>query len=385
MQEILLLLYANNFFSLANYIALGMLLVVVYNCRGKLYVPKDGAFGFLLLASLSYMVLYIMNFGMPPSSSFFLRFLAPILLFYFGFMIGRDGEERLKKSILFIGFGGFIHGALNIITNLNTNFLIVEGRQYNDIYGGYISGTLQSLFFVVVCSLLAYFISEKEHKWLKIVGIASVLIALYGSFTNASRTLIFLTIIVFFVGVLIYQYEKTSFLTAMTRTVAIFVAIALIAVLVIWLDLFSVQEWFANSSLGRRTAVFQNSGASIKQNDRWIYASDILKLLPSNLLVGMNYPHYAHNLWVDVAKDAGIVPFFGYIVFALLSVKNGFIVLTNQEMKAHDKVFLLTVLLGLFMVFFTEPVMQGSPITFSIFCFVVGGVSSITQLQQKGI
>lgn len=385
MQEILLLLYANNFFSLANYIALGILLIVVYSGRGTLYIPRDGAFAFLILASLSYMVLYIRNFDMPSSSSFFLRFLAPILLYYFGFMIGRDGEERLKKCILFIGFGGFIHGALNIITNLNVNFLTVEGRQYNDIYGGYLSGTLQSLFFVVVCSLLLYFVTEKEHKWLKIAGIASVFIALYGSVTNASRTLIFLTIIVFFVGVLIYQYEKTSFLTAMARTTALLVTIALIAALIIWLDLFHVQEWFANSSLGRRTLLFQNSGASIAQNDRWIYASDILKLLPSNLLGGMNYPHYAHNLWVDVAKDAGIVPFLGYIAFALLSIRNGFRVLTNQEMKARDKVFLVTVLSGLFMVFFTEPVMQGSPITFTIFCFVVGGVSSITQLQKTDI
>ena len=385
MQEILLLLYANNFFSLANYIALGMLIMVVYNGRGTLYIPKEGTFGFLILASLSYMVLYIRNYDMPSLSLFFMRFLAPILLYYFGFMIGRDGEERLKKCILFIGFGGFIHGALNIITNLNVNFLTVEGRQYNDIYGDYLSGTLQSLFFVVVCSLLVYFVSEKEHKWLKIVGIASVLIALYGSITNASRTLIFLTVIVFFAGVLIYQYEKTSFLTAMTKTVALFVALAIIAVLIIWLDLFHVQEWFANSSLGRRTAVFQNSGASIAQNDRWTYASDILKLLPSNLLGGINYPHYAHNLWIDVAKDAGIVPFLGYVVFALLSVRNGFIVLTNREMKVSDKVFLITVLLGLFMVFFTEPVMQGSPITFTIFCFVVGGVSSITQLQKTGI
>lgn len=382
MQEILLFLYANNFLCLANYIALGMLLLFVYRGRGKLYIPKDGTFGFLVLASLSYMTLYVRNFEMPSSSSFFLRFLAPILLYYFGFMIGSDGDKYLKKCILFIGFGGFVHGFLNIITNLDVDFLLVEGRQYNDIYGGNLSGTLQSLYFVVICSLLPYFILEKGNRWLKISGMASVLIAFYGSITNASRTLILLTIIIFFVGILIYQCEKTNFLTAITKTAIIIMVIALIVMLIIWFDLFHVQEWYAESSLGRRMVLNQSSGSSIEQNDRWKYASDILKQLPFNLLGGINYPHYAHNLWVDVAKDAGIIPFVAYIIFAVLTVRNGFEMLTNRKMKVYDKMFFLTVLLGLFMVFFTEPVMQGSPITFTIFCFIVGGVSSIIRLQK---
>lgn len=379
MQEILLLFYANNFLSLANYIALGMLFLFICKDGGRLYIPKDCAFGFLILASLSYMILYIRNFGMPSLSSFFLRFLAPILLYYFGFRIGRDGRGYLKRCVLAIGFGGFIHGLLNIITNLRVNFLLVEGRQYKDIYGGNLSGTLQSLFFVIVCSLLAYFFFEKENKWLKIVGVASVFIALYGSITNASRTLIFLTMIIFFVGILIYQCNEANFLIAMMKTSAIIIVFVFVTMFAIWIDLFHVQEWFTESSLGMRMTLYKNSGASIVHNARWRYTSDILRLLPSNLLGGMDYPHYAHNLWVDVAKDAGVIPFVLYVVFAVLSVRNGFKVLIDRKVTLYDKMVFVPVLLGLFLVFFTEPVVQGSPITFTIFCFIVGGLSSITQ------
>jgi hypothetical protein len=382
MQEILLLLYANNFLTLANYIALGLLLLFVLKSGGRLYILRDMAFASLVLASLSYMVLYLKNAGMPSASSFFLRFVAPILLYYFGFMVGKEGTEKLKRNVLFIGFGGFLHGFLNIITNRDTDFLTIEGRSYNDIYGGNLSGTLQSLLFVVMCSLLSFLVLERENKWLKILGIASACIALYGAVTNASRTLIYLTVIVFFVGMLIYQREKTNLLTGVAKTTAILMVAALIVGLIIWLDLFRVQEWFSESALGQRLSQ-QTDGSSVSQNARWTYASDILKLLPSYPLGGMNYPHYAHNLWVDIAKDAGIIPFAAYIVFALLSVKAGWRVLVDKKMKVLDKVFFVTVLLGLFMVFFTEPVMEGSPITFTIFCFIVGGVSSAMQSEQK--
>lgn len=382
MQELLLLLYANNFFSLANYIVLALLALCIFKDRGKLYIPREGGFITLTIACLSYMVLYIKNFGMPSSSSFFLRFIAPILLYYMGTVIGKDGNDRLRKCILYIGIGGFFHGFLNIVTNRNVNFLLINGRQYNDIYGGTLSGTLQSLFFVVICSLLFYFIFEEKNKWIKAGGILCVLIGLYGSITNASRTLIFLTLIVFCAGIAIYQYEKTNFVTAVARTTGIALSLAIVTMVIIWLDLFNVQEWFAGTSLGQRAIMYGSSGSSIAQNDRWIYASQIMKLLPSNLLGGMDYPHYAHNLWVDVAKEAGVIPFIFFVCFALLSIKEGIKLLVDKKMQVFDKIFFICTLLGLFMVFFTEPIMQGSPITFTIFCFVVGGVSSIIRIQK---
>lgn len=382
MEEILLLLYANNFFNLANYILLVLLALFLRKSKGKIFVPRNGAFVFLLIASLTYMVFYIRNFGMPSSTLFFLRFLAPILMYYYGVMIGKDGTQRLRRCILYIGIGGFIHGALNVVTNRNVNFLLINGRQYNDIYGGYISGTLQSLYFVIMCSLLFNFIFEGKNKWMKLGGVFCVLIGLYGSISNASRTPIYVTVLVFIAGILIYQHEKTNFISAIARTSGIVLGLALIAILIVWFDLFHVKEWYAGTSLGRRAVMYAKAGNTLTDNDRWTYASDILKMLPSNPFGNVSYPNFAHNLWVDVAKEAGVVPFLAYIGFALSAIRIGVKLFNDKQIQIFDKIFFIAVLVGLFMVFFTEPIMQGSPITFSFFCFIVGGVATTMQVRS---
>jgi hypothetical protein len=81
------------------------------------------------------MFIYLKNFEFPGFSSFFLRFIAPIALFYVGIFRGGKGVNRFKNDMLIIGFAEFIHGFLNVIMNRNIIVLEMEGRQYQDIYG----------------------------------------------------------------------------------------------------------------------------------------------------------------------------------------------------------------------------------------------------------
>lgn len=372
MEEILLLLYANNFYNFANYLALVLLVALIWKNHGRLVIPRSASFGLLLLSSISYMLIYTRNYGSMSSSTFFLRFLAPIILYYIGYVIGNDGVMRLRNCILLIATGGFLHGFLNVLTNRNVDFLLISGRQYNDIYGGYLSGTLSNLYFVMICSLAYYFIVLEKNKIIKWLGVFSVLFGLYGSISNASRTLIFVTLIVFVTTILMHQYYKTNLLSAITNTGGIVLLLALVVLIVVWMDLFRVQEWFASTSLGRRSSVTL-VGNTFAQNDRWTFAGETLKMLPSNLFGNMNYNHYAHNLWVDIAKEAGIIPFVSYILFAVSSILATVKAMRGDHYRNEEKLIIISSLMGIFMVFFTEPVMQGSPITFTLFCFIVGG------------
>lgn len=382
MEEVLLLLYANNFFNCANYLALLMPVVLVWKNHGKLIVPKEVSFYLLIFSSLSYMVIYIYNYGILSLSAFFLRGIAPIILYHSGYVVGIDGFSRVGKCVLIMAIGGFLHGFLNVITNLNVNFLLINGRQYNDIYGGYLSGTLQNLYFISICSLALYFIAVEKNKRMKLIGTCCILFGLYGSITNASRTLLFITLIVFMASILIYQCNKTNFLFAITNTGGIILSLSLIALLVIWTDMFHVQEWFASTALGRRESI-AFAGSTFLQNDRWVYAREILRRLPANPMGNIDYSHYAHNLWLDIAKESGIIPFILYISYSISAVILAVRAIKNNSYELKDKLLIFSPSLGIFLTFFSEPIMQGHPITFTVFCFIVGGVSSALRGQRR--
>ena len=379
MMRILLFLFSNNFFSFANYIAFFMLGYEVFiNRRIALVKVKTPAFLFLVVGSLAFMTISMYNGYDLTSSTFCLRFIVPILLFYIGYTRGMKGFESLKVDVYWISFATFIHGFLNVITNRNVNILTIAGRQYQDIYGGPISATLQNLFFVLSSALFFYFLVYEKRKSLKIIGVFATLGGVYGSIANASRTLLYVTVLIFIMCLFLHLVLTHNIASGIIRGIIVVCGILLIVFTIMWLDLFGVQEWFVNTALGQRelTSVVRNS---ISQNSRWVYAGDILELLPQYPLGNMPYNHFAHNLWVDIAKETGVIPFILYIAFVIAALFEGGKYFFNVKGESEKAIFIAAIIVAHVLVFFTEPIMEGSPLMFAIFCFIVGGVSSLTK------
>ena len=382
MYDVLIFLYANNFFHYANYLLVVMFLYSIVQKKFAIVRVRTISFIFLLMGSMTYCGLFLRNYDMPETSTFMLRFISPIIMFYMGYVIGLKGIEVLKKEIILIAFAGCLHGLMNVVTNRNLDILSVAGRQYQDIYGGSISGTLQNLFFIASSALLFYFFVCTKTKKLKIIGTLAGLSGILASIVNASRTIIYVTILIFMFSLFVYLLQQYNFETAIARFGIVALVLLFIAVFVMWLDLFHIQELLANSALGRRetTAV---ATSSVAQNLRWTYAGDILRLLPKYPFGGVEYDHYAHNLWVDIAREAGIIPFILYILFAISAIKEGIVYYRDNSNKIINKIFILSILITYLLVFFTEPIMDGSPISFSLFCFALGGVSALNKMSMR--
>lgn len=381
MYNILLFLYANNFLNMANYILLMFVLVRLFDSKMKIKLLKSNTFLLLVLGSFTYCLLYLDNYDFIDKSSFSLRFIAPVILFYWGFIIGVDGVDRIKKSIVLIAFAGCMHGFMNVFENRNVDILSIAGRQYQDIYGGVISGTLQNLFFVVSSALLFYFVVCAGDRKYRIVGIIMGLSGSIASVINASRTMIAVTIIVFVFSLFLYLYLNHNFETSiiyfLSISIVMFVGIAFIW----WMNIFNVQELLYNSALGRREAMAVAS-SSIVQNIRWTYAVDILKVLPSYPLGGIPYYYYAHNLWVDIARESGIIPFVLYVLFTIASVVET-VQFYRNSYKVEDIVFIVPIVISFIVVFFTEPIMDGAPLSFSLFAFIIGAIVSLNKKPMK--
>lgn len=381
MYELLLALFSNNFMYYANFFMVIIFAYMIYKEKFKYYITGSVTFFVLIIGTLSYCILYLKNYDNPSSSILLLRYIAPLVLFYCGFIRVREGVNTLKNDTMVIAFSSCLHGILNVFYNRNLNILTIAGRQYNDIYGDVIAGTLQNLFFVTSSALLFYFISVEKHKVLKMTGVIASLCGVYGSIMNASRTMIIVTFLVFFISMFIYMHTKYGFSSAIFRYFCVVLALLIGVFLCLWLDLFNIQEWFANTALGKRASI-NTSGHMILDNVRWTYSIDILKLLPQYPFGGVPYASYAHNLWVDIAKEAGVIPFVLYILFFICIIKTTMLFYGNKNVDYSYKVFFVPIVITFFLVFFTEPIMEGMPIIFSLFCFVVGGLTGFNKASK---
>lgn len=382
--RLLLFLCANDFFWYGSYF---IVLLLLYNIviDKKFAVIKINSITFicLILASISYGVLLLYNdfYTTLSKSTFFLRVIGPPSLFYIGYSRGFKGYLSLKKDIMIIVFAIFTHGFLNVIINRNVDVLLLQGRYYQDIYRGIVSATLQNLMFIFTSALLFYFLVYEKQKKMKILGIFTGIFGIYGSINNASRTILVLVIFIFFICLFFNLYLKYGLLGVIRAGVIMSVLIFL-AIVVVRFNLFGIQEWYTKTPLGRRMQG-ELVEADLLKNSRWTYAKQILEMILDYPLGKIPSEHYAHNFWIDIAKETGILPFVFYGLFIISSLKNVFIYIRKNYLKKERIIFIGSLIFISVVIFFIEPIMQASPLTFGIYCFLIGGVLSLSKIQKN--
>ena len=382
MYEVLTFLYAFNYHNYGFLVAAVIVFFLLNQNDFSLTFTSDPIFRYLLVGSVVFMGLSLRYYGMPLLSSFVNLFIAPMILFVYGYMLAMDEYDRFQRNVIVMAFATFLHGLLNIIMNINVDVLSRVGRSYMDIGGELIAATLQNLFFVMPAALLFYFaVCYRENMTLKAGGILMALCGVWGSIMNASRTVILLTGLLFFFAMAIYLYCENEFLdTAVLKMAGAVIALASMALVIYQLNLFDLKARLANSALGKRS---ESTSNDLAENARWKYAGDILKSLPFYLMGNNPYPHFAHNLWVDTAKQAGVIPFAAYIMVVWKSIKKLAWLVRSSLFSSREKVVIAPIVAGLVFIFFTEPILQGAPMYFALFCFISGGLTCMTDCAEE--
>ena len=97
----------------------------------------------------------------------------------------------------------------------------------------------------------------------------------------------------------------------------------------------------------------------------------ILSELPSHPLGNITVVHYAHNLFLDIAKYTGIIPGLGMLLWSLSETAKQFSYTRSNWSDEWDAI-LFSMTIGFMIAFFLEPVLEGLPIIFSAFCNLCG-------------
>ena len=123
---------------------------------------------------------------------------------------------------------------------------------------------------------------------------------------------------------------------------------------------------------------FEVQGLETGRFDAWMY---FLKALPDNLfggrLVYLGGLRYVHNLWLDVAYDAGILPMIFLLVFHSMHIRN-FRDVLHARLPLLVILVIVSVGVSFLVGFAVEPALQGSVIYFSASCFFLGLVRRLS-------
>lgn len=353
-----------GFLGLENYLVL--LLAAIIVLTGIKSCGLNKAFCVLALFLTLHTLIYLYN-----RSSLSLDWLAknalnPLILFFVGYWLAERSSDS-KKPVMTLVLGFFIHAGINVVLYIRDPSSMTE-RSFSNIWGGQITATLHNLLFVPVVALLFYAIYFCRSRLWKFLLIAASVIGIYGTVVSASRTLLYLIIIIFMINLVLNSLRRDMKKTKTYITLFFLVFVLLVAY---ELDAFGIRSWVEASSLSERFQGNVTESDSVLGNVRWDMTTKVIVALKDHPFGNITVVNYAHNLFLDMAKYTGIFPALGIFLWCLVSVIR-YISFTLKKERNSWNIAVIGISIAFMTVFFLEPVLEGLPIIFSAFCYLCG-------------
>lgn len=263
------------------------------------------------------------------------------------------------------------HGVLNMLCNRNSDIISTVGRGMKDVWGGVIAATGQNLLMAMVTALLFYFCFCCEKKKLKVVGLISVALSIVGTFTNGSRTLLYIVTISF--GCMTAYYcIKAKSVTQKMKIVMTILLVVCVGVLALATNFMGVSDWINSSGLFMRYA--GNMTHMMTQTGRSNLSEYVIEHFWEYPLGKMPTSNYAHNLWLDIDIEVGWIPMLMHILFCIAAVVNIIKYGIGKRDSLDGQILVLSLFIAMLLEFFVEPILMGNPYFYMCFCFITGGI-----------
>lgn len=115
--------------------------------------------------------------------------------------------------------------------------------------------------------------------------------------------------------------------------------------------------------------------------ERWLYGLENLFCHPLGWNnTSLSHQYFMHNLWLDVARVAGIVPFVALLIATLRTFGNAY----KITKKSHNvsTVILICVFITTFLSCFMEPALEAKQVTVYFFIFIWGIMDGVLSNQS---
>lgn len=270
----------------------------------------------------------------------------------------KSGIE-LSKVIYCLVFGHAVHGVLN-------SYLYFAGyrwegtRYWMDVWQReIIPGTQLTLYYIPVFAVLfpalIYFTKKKSRN---IMVILLSLFFVYASLATRTRTTLLVLVLVFFIqGVIFVLLEKEKVMKNVTpKKLGLFFGgiIVLIAVLVFALKDLEIIRIFINNL---------SKGGGILNNIRFVVQRQALSQIfdypwgGSQMVLDLKL---THNVWLDLANEAGIIPFFAFAGYTFWTLYELIRFVMKKEIATEVKLMMVGIYVAFFLYYTVESAIRAT-------------------------
>lgn len=303
--------------------------------------------------------------------------LLPILAYTAGWAITESGKaEKMKDHMLALIMGFGAHVALNFFNNIG-----MQRSQMIDFWSNsHRNATALGMLNTFLIVTLLYTLCMEKRKRVKCILLAMIIVAVLYMFMLGTRTQYLILVLVGILSAVFYFYE-TSGIKGVFKCLRFVVLAVAILLLIYTLNLFDIQTFILKSNLIRRFTDGSNLSASdaVRFKSIWIGLKELL-LYP---LGGRENEFYRHNMWLDVGRVSGIIPFALILSYSISTFLNMWKIFCNESQEIGLRYLVFGLYVGIMLNFLVEPIMEGFFDFFLITCVLNGMVDCFVKLMKS--
>lgn len=357
-----------------NFMEQGALLFLMLGCYGIIRYPILEKSLNIIVIGILVATICIVSFAWGSAFSEMVKAWNYILWYLIGrngFTYAKNKEKFVKGTLLYVFLGFFIQLSLIYVYNFNRDVILGQRLMYSIWTGEYIAVTLIGLLSAVLIGYSFYGVIVCKNKWIKAISIFSIILTIAVNFSSATRTPIFLMVIIWTIMSCFYfakidraQKIKIIFGTSL---------IGIVTFIIYSLDAFGLKRYIQSSALYTR---LYNEGM---ETSRWDIMWDYWELMPHHLMGGSNIKSEvgieAHNYLQQAYDMYGVVAFIMMILITIHFMRN-VIILVGRIKDLECIILVLGVFTALFIQCCCEPVLTGYPICFWLLMLIDGIMSA---------
>lgn len=350
-----------------SYAIVSVLIILVFQLfrfgTVRLNMVRAPLLWFLLLFGAGYSTI-----GVQTISSLLMHTAVPFLTMCAGWVLyemGRDRQKNMIRLLIAVAVGFAVHASLNYFVNVGRSRFMLR-----DFFSG-MSEAATGLGAVntYVVSLIGYWIFVEKRLAVKLIALACSIPTLLSLLLLGTRTQMIILISMTALTLLIYTFERHG-KTALVRVAAILAVLALAAMAVYQNNLFGIRTTIDASTLLMRlqdTSVGQLRSDAYRINSVW---NGIVSLIENPL--GHVDHNYFHNMWLDIGRVGGWIPFIGIMVFSVVVLFHLVKIMKSPWLRTELRYLLFCLIIGAMINFLAEPIIEGMVDFFYSHVLIVG-------------
>jgi O-antigen ligase len=380
---VLISIYLVNPFGLNFYFAYLIPILVLYQ-KDLLIANFDKATFILVLFSTIYALFYALN---PTSGKQYIFLFALIPPSFY--LLGKIAVIKidLDPKLIFILFLtlGILHSFTALISvfsiYLREGFYSIDRNLPSFWNGQIIIATIMGSYFTLnMCIPSLLVVGNKRIKPIfGIVGLVLFLISSICVLKIGSRTQLAISVIA-----LVFSFLYIIPRQTLRKNVITFLIIVI--TVYFFLDRLSLdfeQDWLSAFAGRMEEGGADDIASGGGRLDRWTKSFEYLFERP------LGWPleefGHSHNLWLDVLRISGFIPFLLLIIFFYQTFKKVYraIKKNKEEVALNNQIMVYS--LAFLCLFMVEPIMEGMLELFALFCFIMGGVAAYCTPKQEKV